>query len=302
MEVLEEALTTIEVLRSMHEPMDEFHILQPSNLSNLLPLDTDALSQIRDRDGGQVELCIDIRNSSISDTDTRNTICLMITIPLSEEHRRSGFSLSVRHETWMSREVHARLQRVCVGDGVDGLDWSEMALNAIQALRDEQIELLKEMQDQDIDTEQRSKETTAQTQDAEPLQRCWFLLISLSTPSKRDELVAWAPQYNLSGFVLAGKPGLVCLEGARKDIDAYMSEIKSVSWADVPSHQKKISLVLTETIGTRKFSDMSEITDLFSMHGKRGNRADLGQVREWMESKGVGKLFGMVFMGSGSGA
>ncbi|KAJ3245928.1 hypothetical protein HDU78_008264 [Chytriomyces hyalinus] len=300
MEVLEEALTTIEVLRSMHEPMDEFHILQPSNLSNLLPLDTDALSQIRDRDGGQVELCIDIRNSSISDTDTRNTICLMITIPLSEEHRRSGFSLSVRHETWMSREVHARLQRVCEGDGVDGLDWSEMALNAIQALRDEQTELLKEMQDQENDTEQ--KEATGQTQDAEPLQRCWFLLISLSTPSKRDELVAWAPQYNLSGFVLAGKPGLVCLEGARKDIDAYMSEIKSVSWADVPSHQKKISLVLTETIGTRKFSDMSEITDLFSMHGKRGNRADLGQVREWMESKGVGKLFGMVFMGSGSGA
>ncbi|KAI8835802.1 hypothetical protein BJ741DRAFT_606988, partial [Chytriomyces cf. hyalinus JEL632] len=299
MEVLEEALTTIEVLRSMHEPMDEFHILHPSNLSTVSVLDTDTLSQIRDQDGGQVELCIDIRNSSISDTDTRNTTCLMITIPLSDEHRHSGFSLSVRHETWMSREVHARLQRACVGDGVDSLDWSEIALNAIQALREEQCDLLKEMQDTD-DTEQMSEEATIQTQDAEPLQRCWFLLISLSTPSKRDELVAWAPQYNLSGFVLAGKPGLVCLEGARKDIDAYMSEIKSVSWADVPSHQKKISLVLTETIGMRKFSDMSEITDLFSMHGKRGNRADLGQVREWMESKGVGKLFGMVFMGSGA--
>ncbi|KAJ3234224.1 hypothetical protein HDU81_001619 [Chytriomyces hyalinus] len=298
MKVLEEALTTIEVLRSMHEPMDEFHILHPSKLATLASLDTDALSQIRDQHGGQVELCIDIRNSPISDTtDTSkesNAICLMITLPLSEEHRISGFSLSVRHEPWMSREVHARLQQACMGDGVDGLDWSEMAVNAIQRLREEQ-ELLKEVQDKDTE---RSEEATTTAQDAEPLQRCWFLLISLSTPSKRDELVAWAPQYNLSGFVLAGKPGLVCLEGARKDIDAYMSEIKSVSWADVPSHQKKISLVLTETIGARKFSDMSEITDLFSMHGKRGNRADLGQVREWMESKGVGKLFGMVFMGA----
>lgn len=34
--------------------------------------------------------------------------------------------------------------------------------------------------------------------------RVWFWLPSLSTREKRDDMVNWAPEYNLTGFVLAG--------------------------------------------------------------------------------------------------
>lgn len=54
--------------------------------------------------------------------------------------------------------------------------------------------------------------------------------------------VNWAPEYNLTGFVLAGKPALLVLEGTVKNINTYMNEIKAKSWADIPSFQKKVSL------------------------------------------------------------
>lgn len=128
------------------------------------------------------------------------------------------------------------------------------------------------------------------------LARTWLRLISLSTKSKRDDLVNWAPTYNLTGFVMAGKPGLVCLEGAATDADLYMAEIKRVSWADIPSFQKKISVVLVEDIDRRTFADMQEITSLFTMGGHRGNRPDMKEVLAWFTSNGVEHAFSLVFM------
>lgn len=75
----------------------------------------------------------------------------------------------------------------------------------------------------------------------EPLERVYFWFPSLSTPAKRKDLVNYASRYNLTGFVLAGKPGLLCLEGKSQDFGHYMNDIKNESWGDIPSYQKKAS-------------------------------------------------------------
>ena len=84
-----------------------------------------------------------------------------------------------------------------------------------------------------------------------------------------------------------GKPGLLCLEGTSTNIDLFMKDIKSISWADIPSHQKKITEKFREPITTRLFTAMTEITDLFEKGGFRGNRNDLVAVREWLKAQGV---------------
>lgn len=71
--------------------------------------------------------------------------------------------------------------------------------------------------------------------------RAWYYFPSLSTKEKRDDLINWSSDYGLTGFVLAGKPGLMCLEGEELEIDLFMKRIKNVSWADIPSYQKKVS-------------------------------------------------------------
>jgi hypothetical protein len=80
-------------------------------------------------------------------------------------------------------------------------------------------------------------------QDDGELSRVWLWLPGLETREKRRDLVEYAPAYGLTGFVLAGKPGLICLEGGGKAADRYMADIKSTSWGDVPSFQKKVRRV-----------------------------------------------------------
>jgi hypothetical protein len=113
-------------------------------------------------------------------------------------------------------------------------------------------------------------------------------------------MVDWAPSYSLTGFVLAGKPGLLCLEGSASSIDAYMNEIKTVSWGDIPSYQKKVSERYRETeVVERAFGEMSEITDLVGeRHGARQNRGDMAKIEAWLKGKGLGEMFESVILQS----
>ena len=133
-----------------------------------------------------------------------------------------------------------------------------------------------------------------------PLVRVWFYFPSLSTREKRDDLVSMAPMYALTGFVLAGKPGVLCLEGASRDIDAYMKTIKTESWGDIPSYQKKVSERYREegqAVGGRRFVGMQEITEsLGERRGERANRGDMKALEAWLKERGLGEAFEKVIM------
>ncbi|KAJ5727043.1 hypothetical protein N7493_006070 [Penicillium malachiteum] len=126
-----------------------------------------------------------------------------------------------------------------------------------------------------------------------PMVRVWFYFPSLSTREKRDDMVNLAPAYSLTGFVLAGKPGVLCLEGGSTDIDSYMSFIKTHSWGDIPSHQKKVSERFRETTDIQRvFSGMEEITgSLGERGGQRANRGDMQAFEAWLGSKGLQEAF-----------
>ncbi|KAG6008114.1 hypothetical protein E4U21_004996 [Claviceps maximensis] len=131
----------------------------------------------------------------------------------------------------------------------------------------------------------------------EPLVRTWFYFPSISTRSKRADLVNYAPAYTLTGFLLSGKPGILCLEGTAHSIDAYMKFIKTESWSDIPAYQKKVTERFREHAVTRVFADMQEITDsLGERRGERANRGDMRLLETWMVERGLGDAFMKVFI------
>lgn len=133
----------------------------------------------------------------------------------------------------------------------------------------------------------------------EPLVRVWFYFPSISTRSKRDDLINHGPSYGLSGFLLAGKPGILCVEGGSRSIDDYMKFIKTDSWGDIPAHHKKVSERHRETGGRvrRVFDGMQEITDLLGeRRGERANRNDMKAVEAWLEQRNLGDAFKKVLM------
>lgn len=133
------------------------------------------------------------------------------------------------------------------------------------------------------------------SQDA-ALTRVWFYFPSISTRAKRDDLVNQAPSYNLTGFLLAGKPGILCLEGGSQAVDDFMKYIKTESWGDIPSHHKKVSERYRHAIESRVFNDMTEITDQLEKRGERGNRNDMKTLEAWLSERGLGDAFAKVLI------
>jgi hypothetical protein len=132
-----------------------------------------------------------------------------------------------------------------------------------------------------------------------PMVRVWFYFPSISTRSKRDDLIIHAPTYGLTGFLLAGKPGILCVEGVSQSIDEYMKFIKTESWGDIPAHHKKVSERYRETGSdvTRAFVDMQEITDLVGeRRGERANRGDMKALELWLGERGLGDALTTVLM------
>ncbi|CAO2647393.1 Nn.00g083150.m01.CDS01 [Neocucurbitaria sp. VM-36] len=130
-----------------------------------------------------------------------------------------------------------------------------------------------------------------------PLVRVWFYFPSISTRSKRDDFIKYAPSYNLTGFLYAGKPGLLCVEGNSQSIDDYMKFIKTESWGDIPAHHKKVSERHREKCDERVFKDMTEITDVVGeRRGQRANRGDMKAVEEWLVERNLGDAFTKVLM------
>ncbi|KAL2836949.1 hypothetical protein BJY01DRAFT_221453 [Aspergillus pseudoustus] len=213
------------------------------------------------------------------------TIQMNVSIPLhcadpSTVDSPPALSYSLRQPDWMSKADVARLSAAMPADDIfEGLEY----------IREEGMRFLETQQAQ---AQASLSESTKSTTDG-PLVRVWFYFPSLSTREKRSDMVNHAPDYSLTGFVLAGKPGVLCVEGASRDIDAYMSFIKTHSWGDIPSHQKKVSERYRETERvSRVFCGMEEITDsLGERGGQRANRGDMQALEAWLKGKGLGEAF-----------
>jgi hypothetical protein len=131
----------------------------------------------------------------------------------------------------------------------------------------------------------------ASSRNIDPLVRVWFYFPSISTRSKRDDLINHAPRYSLTGFLLAGKPGILCLEGASQSIDDYMKFIKTESWGDIPAHHKKVSERYREMGVERGFERMREVTDeVGERRGERANRTDMKALEGWLAARGFGDV------------
>ena len=222
----------------------------------------------------------------MEDETSRQTIRLDLTAPFTYDGSRSpdeppNFKVRIQQPSWLNKAATNQLQDA-VPEGEDVLST---------------IDLIKEAAAQAYEASQKSQVApAASTTDSGPLVRVWFYFPSISTRSKRDDFIKFAPAYNLTGFLYAGKPGLLCVEGGSHSIDDYMRFIKTESWGDIPAHHKKVSERYRETT-ERVFSDMTEITDTVGeRRGQRQNRGDMKAVEDWLDERGLKEALTKVLM------
>lgn len=230
---------------------------------------------------------------------------MSVTVPLSsteEQHDLAEpppLTYSLRQPPWLSRAEVAELGAgMPVGDILAAFDYVQDS--APRYYHQHRAAAASAQQDR-TQAGSGSGSGAGGDGDGGALLRVWFYFPSLSTREKRKDLVSYAGGYGLTGFVLAGKPGVLCLEGTSAAVDGYMSAIKNESWGDIPSHQKKVSERFREGCGPagRRFVGMREITDeLGARRGARKNRGDMAALEAWLKDMGVGESFSRVIMGA----
>ncbi|EMD67307.1 hypothetical protein COCSADRAFT_188077 [Bipolaris sorokiniana ND90Pr] len=217
---------------------------------------------------------------------SRQTLRLHLTIPFSHQGATTptdppAVKVRVQQPTWLNKAETQSLTS-CLPNPDDLLDTLDFILEKALAHLSSPLPSLP----------------SHSPLSSEPLVRAWFLFPSISTRSKRLDLTTHAPRYSLTGFLFAGKPGLLCVEGTSSNIDAYMRFIKTESWGDIPAYQKKVSERWREVgVEGRVFEGMEEITDAVGeRRGERGMRGDMGGLEEWLVGRGVGEGFARVLM------
>ncbi|RYP60664.1 hypothetical protein DL769_008024 [Monosporascus sp. CRB-8-3] len=237
-----------------------------------------------------VEVAEDLSSS------TPRYLQLDVTLPLGCEGAETPINeppnpkVRIRQPGWLSRAETSRL-----GADIPGSSGDMLAL--IEHIKEAASRYLTEKEA----TPSCSESPTDGAAEGASLVRAWFYFPSISTRAKRDDLVRHAPAHGLTGFLLAGKPGVLCLEGAPRDVDAYMRFIRTESWGDIPPQHKKVSERYREPLHGagvgRAFADMQEITDVLgARRGERANRGDMKALEAWLGERGLGEAFAKVLI------
>ncbi|OAL45165.1 hypothetical protein IQ07DRAFT_591519 [Pyrenochaeta sp. DS3sAY3a] len=233
-----------------------------------------------------ISLLLDLPISEAGEIPTPHKLHLDLSVPFTytgdtQPEETPWIKVRIQQPPWLNRAATSRL--------VEQTSTGEDVLAIIDDIRQAASQLLSQPPQTSTDD--------ADTQITEPLTRVWFYFPSISTRSKRDDFITYAPSYKLTGFLYAGKPGLLCVEGGSQGIDDYMKFIKTESWGDIPAHHKKVSERYREKCSERVFAEMTEITDLVGeRRGQRVNRGDMKALEEWLIVRGLGEAFAKVLM------
>ncbi|KAF2266541.1 hypothetical protein CC78DRAFT_459120 [Lojkania enalia] len=223
------------------------------------------------------------------DSPSQETLLVDLTVPFAYEGDEPPqepplTKLRTRQPVWMSRAATVQLMA--------SIPEAEDLLGSIEYVKETALQHLEQARK----TSATQNTLVSVANSTAPLIRAWFYFPSISTRSKRDDFIKYAPSYNLTGFLYAGKPGVLCVEGGSQNVDDYMKFIKTESWGDIPAHHKKVSERYRET-GERVFADMQEITDhVGERRGQRANRGDMKALEEWLIERGIGDAFTRVLM------
>ncbi|KAF5249302.1 hypothetical protein FANTH_5383 [Fusarium anthophilum] len=285
-ELMELQLGQIDLLMAMYESDDAIAI--DSTASGLIEI----LREWCESDGeappkfSEAVINLQLRVDVEDEDSLSRTLQLTLTVPLKCQKQEEPLTeppqikTRIQQPDWMSKGDVAKLNTEIPEEDI---------LSVIEHIKDAASQHLLRLKQAEI-----ANAPIADTS----LVRVWFYFPSISTRAKRDDFINYAPTYGLTGFLLAGKPGILCLEGGSVAIDDFMKFIKTESWGDIPAHHKKVSERYREeaTDLKRSFSDMQEITDMIEKRGARGNRGDMKALEAWLVECGLGEAFGKILM------
>ena len=122
--------------------------------------------------------------------------------------------------------------------------------------------------------------------------RMWLYMHHIYSKTKRRDILSLASELDLTGFMLAGKPGVVCVEGDVRNTKQFYSILRRWNWKSITCRKKEI--VADRDIGVqRKITGFQELG--LDTHGPRQNHMDMGQFLDYLRRHGLEYMFKTLF-------
>ncbi|KAF7271930.1 hypothetical protein GWI33_015228 [Rhynchophorus ferrugineus] len=133
----------------------------------------------------------------------------------------------------------------------------------------------------------------AKIEEPDELVRYWIYSHHIYSKTKRKAIMDLANQMNISGFVMPGKPGIICVEGSSRDVVDWWQNIKSMNWKKIFCKISESNKDDTQSDNFLKFEDFVE--KVFDNHGPKYNHMDMGELYKYLEEHNLGYIFKDIF-------
>ncbi|GJQ87582.1 hypothetical protein Trydic_g17424 [Trypoxylus dichotomus] len=255
----------LDMLESMYYKPGELKIDDPS-----------ALNEIKRYINEETELIPPFLDLTLNVTvdDIKFEVC----VNLSHEYPDVEPDIFVRNHR-LNRSQHTKLNKD-LSEYISNFKGEQCIFNAISWLQDNVQEYSKEAPVEAPTIEEKKK------QRSEKMIRYWIYSHHIYSKTKRREIVSLANTLEITGFCMAGKPGIICVEGNKSDCDEWWLNIKSMTW-------KRIFCKVTEDIENRKFQTFEEVS--FPNHRLRASHMDLSELYKFLETNDCGYIFKDIF-------
>ena len=147
-----------------------------------------------------------------------------------------------------------------------------------------------------------STKQTGATESKDSVQYCrmWLYMHHIYSKIKRRNILSLSKDYNLTGFCLPGKPGVVCVEGSVSNTNEFYGLLRRWNWKSITCRYREVGESATSScVGAsgidsqRRFDGFQELA--FDVHGPRGNHLDLGQFRLYLSRHNLDYMFKELF-------
>ncbi|XP_012532714.1 RWD domain-containing protein 2A [Monomorium pharaonis] len=144
--------------------------------------------------------------------------------------------------------------------------------------------------DQAISRGDANKSDTAGNRTTVVFSRYWIYSHHIYSKFKRRDVANLAKENSITGFCLAGKPGIICMEGTLEDCDYCWQKIRTMNW-----HRILIKLLEKEE-DCNNVNDMRKFTDFQEVSFPTTERHnDMGQLLKYLTNHDCQHAFKELF-------
>ncbi|CAL4125277.1 unnamed protein product, partial [Meganyctiphanes norvegica] len=143
------------------------------------------------------------------------------------------------------------------------------------------------------DTDLPAQETSTVDKDIK-FARLWIYSHHLYSKTKRKDILDMANEFDLSGFSLAGKPGIICVEGLSRNTDDWWTRVRTWNWQKIVCKNRETEDINIETDlePLRRFKGFEELGSDNDIRIKSdGRHVEMGDVFRYLEKHQCGYMF-----------